>query len=228
MNRDTCLEPSGRTRRGWVFNRILSSIFAGEFRGGDRLVEQELATTIGVSRTPIREAFSELAAIGLITLKPNQGAIVRPLGPQQIREMYQIRWLLECEAARLAAGRADLPTFRLVRETTQQWLDLPRSAAWTAEAIALDQQFHELVAASCGSPRLAEEIGRYRGLVQAIRTAVGNISQAQEIAIVEHTQIIDAIIARDGDRAAAAMREHIERGTEAAVQALFDVPRPRV
>src|SRR5947208_11593481 len=69
------------TRRGWVVKAILSSIFTGEFRGGDRLVEEELAVTIGVSRTPVREALGELAGIGVIELRPNHGAIVCPFGP---------------------------------------------------------------------------------------------------------------------------------------------------
>ena len=76
------------TRRGWVFNQILNSIFTAEFRGGDRLVEQEIAATIGVSRTPVREAFSELAAIGLI-----DGA-ARVLGEQRALILYG-PWLVE-------------------------------------------------------------------------------------------------------------------------------------
>src|SRR3954469_4359800 len=68
------------TLRGQLVNQILAGIFRGELRGDDRLIEEELAVKFGVSRTPIREAFGELAAIGVIQLKPNHGAIVRPFG----------------------------------------------------------------------------------------------------------------------------------------------------
>src|SRR4051812_21695281 len=107
MSQLTAKRSAGRTRRGWVVYQLLKSIFSGEFVGGDRLVEEEVAATIGVSRTPVREAFSELVGIGLITMTPNHGAIVRPFGPNQLREMYQIRWLFEPEAARLAADKID-------------------------------------------------------------------------------------------------------------------------
>src|SRR3954463_3398605 len=106
----------GHTRRAWVVDQILRSIFNGEFRGGDRLVEEENAATMGGSRTPIREAFAELSGIGLITIKPNHGAVVRPLGPTQIREIYQIRCLLEGEATFMATDRIDREALREIRE----------------------------------------------------------------------------------------------------------------
>src|SRR5688500_6772105 len=122
MSVTQCSSTPRRSRRGWVVGQILRSILTGEFRGGDRLVEEAIAATVGVSRTPIREAFSELAAIGLITLKPNHGAVARSFGPAQIQETYHIRWLLESEAARLAAGRIDHATLRSTRDRTQRCL----------------------------------------------------------------------------------------------------------
>src|SRR5688572_28158158 len=113
---DTALRSGySMTRRGRVVSHILHSIFTGKFKGGDRLVEEELASIIGVSRTPVRESFCELATIGVIELKPNAGALVRPFGPTQIREMYHIRRLLESEAARLAADRIDHPALHDIR-----------------------------------------------------------------------------------------------------------------
>ena len=221
MNNPPVKKHSGRTRRGWVVHQILRSIFSGEFRGGDRLVEEEVAATIGVSRTPVREAFSELAGIGLIVIKPNHGAVVRPFGPTQIREMYQIRCLLEGEATRLAAERIEPAALRDMRSRMQQFLTQPRSATWSAEMVEADQEFHQLIGQNCGSTRLAEEIERYQDIVQTIRQVVGNTSQAQDIAIVEHTQILDALLAHDATGAADAMVRHIRRGTDAAVSALF-------
>jgi DNA-binding GntR family transcriptional regulator len=185
------------------------------------LVEQELGVTLGVSRTPIREALGELAAVGLVTIKPNQGAFVRPFGPVQIREIYHIRWLLESEAARRAAGYVREAELRQVQLETQQHLNLPRSSGWIATALSLDERFHELIARNCGSVRLAEEIGRYRTLIQSIRAAVGNRARAQEVAIVEHLKVIDHLLSHDSASAGRAMAEHIQRGTQAAVDALF-------
>src|SRR4051794_22500997 len=108
------------TLRGELVSKILHAIFRGDVHGGDRLVEEELAAKLGVSRTPVREALGELAAIGVIRLKPNRGAIVRPFGPEQILEFYHVRRLLEVEATRLAAERVDGDALRRVREQTQE------------------------------------------------------------------------------------------------------------
>src|SRR6478609_5294039 len=90
------------TLRSQLVSKVLHQIFSGELRGGDRLVEEDLAKNFGVSRTPIREALGELAAIGVISLRPNHGAIVCPFGPAQLCELYHVRRILEVEATRMA------------------------------------------------------------------------------------------------------------------------------
>ena len=209
------------TRRIRVAKQILQLIFTGEYKGGDRLIEEEVAQRIGVSRTPVREAFGELAGIGVIALKPNHGAMVRDFGPQQIREIYHVRKVLESEATRMAEPRVDAAALQEIRERTQQFLNAAtRGPDWSGEAMALDQQFHELLAASSGSERLAAEIGRYRTLIQSIREAVGNTSNAQDFALIEHTLIIDLLLDHQGQRAAEVMSQHIDRGAEVAAAAL--------
>ncbi len=219
---------ASKTRRGWVVKSILRSIFTGEFRGGDRLVEEELAVGIGVSRTPIREALGELAGIRMIDVKPNHGAVVLPFGPRQIRELYHVRRVLESEAARLAAPRVDADALEQLRLEHEDLLHAdPRPVDWSARILVLDQRLHELIARSSGMPRLSEEIDRYRALIESIREAVGNIAHAQDVALVEHLRIIDRLAARDAEGAAEAMERHIARGTEAAVTALFSTSRER-
>src|SRR4051812_37603579 len=209
------------TRRIWVAKKILQLIFTGEFKGGDRLIEEEVAERIGVSRTPVREALGELAGIGVITLKPNHGALVREFGAKQIQEIYHIRKILEAEATKLAEAQIDKPRLQEIRDKTQQFLNAStRGPDWSGEAMALDQEFHELLATSSGNERLAAEIGRYRTLVQSIREAVGNTSNAQDFALIEHTLIIDLLLDHQGQRAAEVMSQHIERGAEVAAAAL--------
>ncbi|MEO6435645.1 MAG: GntR family transcriptional regulator [Tepidisphaeraceae bacterium] len=204
---------------------ILQSIFTGKFKSGDRLVEEELALTTGVSRTPIREALGELAGVGVIDLRPNQGAIVRPFGPTQVREMYHLRRVLESEATRLATGRVDPAQLHEIRQRSQELLHADvRGSSWSQTAIELDQQFHELISAHCENVRLAEEIGRYRGLVHSLRLAIGNTDRAMDVALVEHTQIIDCLLCGVADAAGQAMARHLDRGMERAVHALFPTP----
>jgi len=214
------------TRRIWVAKKILQLIFTGEFKGGDRLIEEEVAERIGVSRTPVREALGELAGVGVISLKPNHGAIVRDFGASQIREIYHIRKLLESEATRMSESKVDRAKLQDIRDKTQQFLNAgSRGPDWSTEAMALDQQFHELLANSSGSERLAAEIGCYYTLVQSIREAVGNIQNAQDFALIEHTLIIDLLLDNQGQRAAEVMSQHIDRGAEVAAAAISN-PKP--
>jgi DNA-binding GntR family transcriptional regulator len=214
-------ESQRSARRDSVVKSILHSIFSREMVGGDRLVEEELAVRLGVSRTPVREALRELAAIGVIWLKPNHGAMVRPFGAKQLLEIYHMRRLLESEATRLATRAIDHDELRRIRAGMQGLSVMnERPKDWGGQALDLDGQLHNLIARSSGSERLAEEIHRYWTLAQAIAEAVQNLSQTQEYALREHTDIIDRLLERNAEGAHRAMARHIDQRAQAALQAL--------
>lgn len=214
-------EAKRTARKDRVVKSILRAIFAGELGGGDRLVEEEVAVRLGVSRTPIREALRELAAIGVIWLKPNHGAMVRPFGPTQLLEIYQMRRLMEAEATRLACKWIDHAALRDIRHGMQDLLhNKHRPPQWSEKALQLDQRLHHLISQSSGSGRLAEEIHRYWTLAHSIAEAVRNSAQTQDHALHEHTAIIDRLLERNADAASKAMSRHIELRAQAALQAL--------
>lgn len=214
----------GSTLRGRLVAQVLRSIFSGKVRGGDRLVEEELAERFGVSRTPVREALGELAAIGVIRLKPNHGAIVRPFGPEQLVEIYHVRRILEVEATRLSCEHIDPDAVQQVRRQTQELIaQADRSPAWAEAALALDQQLHDLISRSSGSERLAEEIGKYRNMVVAVGDAVGNKLHAHDRNLSEHAAMMDHLLAGRAAEAAAVMGRHIDRGAETAAEWLRQV-----
>jgi DNA-binding GntR family transcriptional regulator len=220
--------PPRSTLRSELVSKILESIFSGEIRGGGRLIEEEVAERLGVSRTPVREALGELAAVGVIQLRPNHGAIVRPFGPEQLKEIYHVRRVLEVEATRLAADHIEAEAVHDIRAETQRLLaQNDRSDAWTEAALGLDQRFHELISRSSGSERLAEEIGKYRNLVVAVGNAVGNKLHAHDQNMREHTAVMDHLLAREADAAAAAMGRHIDRGAATAAEWLREVYESR-
>src|SRR5258707_378026 len=95
-------------RRQAIVESLLAELFLGRLKAGQPLVTQALAARFGVSHTPIREALITLAGIGIIDLLPNRGACVRPVTARDIREICQVRRVLECEATRSACGRIDL------------------------------------------------------------------------------------------------------------------------
>ena len=219
---ESAAETKRSARRDRVVRSVLFAIFSGEVVGGDRLVEEELALRLGVSRTPIREALRELASLGVIWLKPNHGAMVRPFGPAQLREVYQMRRLLESEACRLACKSIHREALQAIRDDMQALLnDREHTASWSERALFVDQQLHALIARNSGSERLAEEIHRYWKLAYTIGEAVRNTSQTQDHALREHTAIIDALIARQPEKAAEAMAQHIDIRFDAALVALY-------
>src|SRR5438445_583929 len=91
-------------KRQVVTQRLLESVIEGRLEEGTRLRVEHLSDQLGVSVTPIRESLVELAGIGMVELRPNRGAMLRPFGPQQLREIYDLRRILESEATRYACG----------------------------------------------------------------------------------------------------------------------------
>ena len=129
-------------RRQTIVQSLLADVFQGRLRPGDHLVTQELAARFGVSHTPIREALIALAGIGIIDLLPNRGAVVRRVTPKEVREVCQVRRVLECEATRSACGRIDLAELHALAADLRQIDDgarrrrppasSKRPARWTA------------------------------------------------------------------------------------------------
>jgi DNA-binding GntR family transcriptional regulator len=211
--------PRGNIREV-VVQRILTAVIRGEFPIGHRMVIQNLAEQFGVSATPVREALVELASIGIVENLPNRGAVMREFGVTQIREIYQLRRILEVEAVQTACGKIEP---RLLAELSEQFTAIakePRDASWSQKAMALDIRLHSLIAEHCGSVRLQDELRRYNTLIQAIREVVDNESQAQEKALSDHAAIIKALQKNDCDKAASEMEQHI-RNTANLVEKLM-------
>lgn len=210
---------------------MLLSIFGGAWKAGDRLREENLAALFHVSRTPIREALQELAAVGLVELRPNCGALVASFGPREIEEIYEIRALLEAEATRLACASIPVEESQRLQDELTDLLSAPsRSLGWSQRAWDADRELHGLIAAHCPNRRLAREIARYGTFVQIVRETVGNRDRAQDAAIKEHRAIVSALLRRNPSKAAEAMRLHIHQAGQTAVEAirpLFAPPKSR-
>ncbi len=217
-------------KRQAVAERLLESVFKGEFAPQARLRVEHLAEELGVSVTPVREALVELAGIGIVELQPNRGAVLRPFGPPQLREICNLRRILESEAARCACGRIAPHELRTLATELRRLVAAPRSAQWSAETRLYDTQVHELITDHCGSERLAHEIGRYKVLFRALRDvrhqrrqSRADFQQMEENS--EHLAIVEAILADQRDEAAAAMARHILSAAEALERDLFSPTR---
>jgi len=222
-------EPVARGNlRQQVTWRLMTGIFQGRFRSGQRLIVQDLARAYQASPTPVREALVELASLGLVALLPNRGAVVQPFGPQEIREISEIRRLLEVDAARRAAGAVPPDELANLRQELLELGALPRDQAWDQRARDADTWLHGLIAESCGSRRLAAEIGRYLILFRSLRDvshqrdAWTNFSRSNDVP--EHLAIVTALIAADAEEAARAMDRHIRSAATQLEEIIFSGP----
>ncbi len=227
-------------RRKVIVEQLLSEIFQGRLRAGERLVIASLANRFGVSQSPIREALVSLEGIGIVDIEPNCGAIVRRVTATDVKEVCQVRRALECTAVRLACGRTDLTELQELaiafRAAAEVDLSSPgrtgrstngqsrRRAASIRKAIdsarRLDSQLHDLVADSCGNRFLKQELSRLKLLFRSFRdVAWDQRSSATDLARFaeearEHLAIVEALLKGDRKAASRAMSSHIRSGVK--------------
>jgi DNA-binding GntR family transcriptional regulator len=206
-------------RRQLLVQSLLMEIFQGSIQAGDHLVTQELATRFGVSHTPIREALITLAGIGFVEIVPNRGAIVRQVTPKEVKEVCQVRRVLECEATRLASGKIDRPTLEALSvELRKVSLAQDPGPEWVVKAQQLDSQLHDSIAASCDNAFLKHELNRLKILFRTFRGLSWEYDQANNdfarlaIEAKEHLAIVDALLIDDRVEAVRAMSRHIRSG----------------
>jgi DNA-binding GntR family transcriptional regulator len=208
-------------RRQAIVQSLLTDVFQGKLRAGQRLVTQELAERFGVSHTPIREALIALAGIGIIDLLPNRGALVRAVQARDVHEVCQVRRVLECEATRRACGRIGLADLHALADDIKQLMAVRRpTAAFIEQARALDSRLHDLIADSCANVFLAKELSRLKVLFRAFRDVAwehdGARNDFHRLAeeAHEHLAIVEALLAGDARAAARAMALHIHSGSK--------------
>ena len=162
-----------------------------------------------------------METIGMVEFPHNRGAVVKPWGRRQVREVYHLRRILETEAARCACGRINLETLETLKSQSTELLHRDKEEDWTEEAMDVDRQMHNLIVESCDNDRLTDEVHRYDVLIQAIREVVGNQQETQTQAILEHLAVIDALLANDPEVASAQMARHIKNTAETIENIMF-------
>lgn len=191
-----------------VHQRMVAALVSGQFRGGEELSEAALAAQFQVSRTPVREALRRLEAEGLVVNLVNRQATVIEPSRTDVVETYEVRQILEASAARRAADRMSSEQIAELRSLARAALPTA-SGEWGNDERKFDEELHRSVAECCGNEKLRKEIVRYSNLVQFVRSRVGRKPQRLAHGHAEHLRIVDALEARDADRAGAEMSAHI-------------------
>jgi len=211
--------PLRRSLGQHIFSHLKEAILRGDISPGNRLVENRLAKVLGISRTPVREAFHKLEREGLIRLTPQGGYTVTGLTKEDIEDIFGIRSLLESYAARLAATNHKKDDLRLLEEKNgeaEECLDqnqlenLPK----------INTEFHTILYALSGRPKLIEMINNLQAQTYRFRKIILIEKEHAEISIKTHRRLVKALKKRDADRAEALIRKHILRGQGIVLRAL--------
>lgn len=189
---------------------LKKALFSGEYKSGDELSLTEVAERLGVSRTPVREAFQTLEAEGLIELRMNKGAIVKPLDEKYITDHYDMRILLESEAARRAAKRGMPEVDSLLKKLES--LQGRMESVSNEEYEELNFAVHSAIWAAADNERLSKFLeSLWNG--PSIGCKAPRLEHYQK-STAEHIEILNAIKAGDARKAQKAMAAHIERSLD--------------
>ena len=193
-------------------DRLRQLILNGELPAGTRLQEKAFADRLGVSRTPVREAIARLVSEGLVT-RPQGGApVVNQISISEVIEIIHVRRLLECEAARQAAlVHAPVEPLLSLKSRIEAILEGARPSP--SDHASLDEEFHITIARMAGSKLLTDLIQSLKQRTRIFDKAF--IPDRFKPGLEEHLEILDALLARDPDRAENAMRVHIDHAREA-------------
>jgi len=192
-----------------VYTRLVEAIHSGTLASGAPLHVADLAAQFSVSPSPVRDAISRLAAEGLVTNNPNRRTTVVNFTRQDVLDTFQLREILECAAARLAAANVPPAQLAEIRKVAEQCDALAGNPAQKKAKLDLDNQFHLLVAGASGNALLRLEIGRCNRRVRAIQWLKLDPPTMKQ-AHPEHLKIIAALEKHDPDAAEAAMKAHLE------------------
>jgi DNA-binding GntR family transcriptional regulator len=208
-----------------VFERLRRLILEGEYGPRERLIEEQLAERLGVSRTPIRQALTMLEAEGLVEIVPNKGAMVCSFSVEEVWDTYDLRAVLEGHAARRAAGRINEREMFRLRELAEEMEDLTRRRFEDREEeirllVALNNEFHGTIVTASKNKRLERMIRRTIELPLVFKAFFWYTPQERLVSNHYHRQILGALEAGDGERAEIVMREHVYEGRDFVIQAL--------
>jgi len=203
-------DTAGLRRR--VFAVIEEAILNGKYSPGESLTESRLAAELGVSRTPIREALTQLGHEGLVQLVPNKGALVMGISQKDIQDIYAIRMMIEGLAARWAVENIDEAELRELQEA----IDLEEfytSKADIGRLMSLDSNFHQILYRASKSRPLQYMLHTFHHYIQRARSQSIAAPGRAEQALAEHKAILQAIRERDGDKAELITAEHIRNAS---------------
>jgi len=197
-----------------VAERLREQIFSHKLPPGSWLDEQSLALAFGISRTPMREAIKVLAAEGLVTTKMNKGAYVTEVDKHDLEQIFSVLSLLEGQAAKETAIKASEEQLTRLDDLHHR-LEKAAADRNLEQFFEINVKFHEMIQEIAGNQWMNGVINDLRKVLKLQRRDSLSRSGRLLSSLVEHREILQAILKRDPSAAEAAMRQHLARGLEA-------------
>jgi DNA-binding GntR family transcriptional regulator len=184
------------------------AIVEGRFLPGTRLDPEALEAEFDCSRTPIREAFQQLEASGLVRVMPKRGTFVTQWSPEELAERFEVMAEIEASCGRLAARRiseAELVAFRQVHDDCRRLAEAGEVEAYYAR----NSEFHHCIYRATHNVFLMQEAARLHAMLQPYRRMQLQVRNRMGRSFTEHDAIVEAIAVGDGEAAAQALRDHV-------------------
>lgn len=197
-----------RPIREIVFERLRKAIIDGGLKQGDRLIETVVAENMGVSRTPVREAFRQLEIEGLAENLPRKGTVVKGISKKDVMEIYEIREMLEGLEVRLACSKI---SEKQIDELQDKIVKMEKCIdnKNTSEYWKLHGEFNDIILRASGNQRLIDQMKQIYEYLAKLRSSTLVMDNRRYQALDEHKAIIEAFRKKDEMLAEKVGREHV-------------------
>jgi DNA-binding GntR family transcriptional regulator len=202
-----------KSLREEVYDSLKKSILHGKLKGGQRLIEETLANQIGISRTPVREAFHKLERDDLVTRLPKGGFAVREFTKEDVEEIFGIRSALESYASYLATIHISPEKISQLEKKVKESKNALDKGD-DEKVVQLNTEFHDLLYKSCKSKKLFEMINNFRDYFFRYRPFLLRTEKGVDYSIEDHRRMLEAMKKKNPRLVERLVRNHLERGKE--------------
>lgn len=203
-----------------AYEMIRTDIVTCVLAPGEQVAQPQLVDRYQLGNTPIREALQRLAREGFVEPLPRFGYVVTPVTLADVREMFELRAILEAAAVRLASGRSSDEQLMRVAETAEFTYVYHNRASYS-EFLSRNEEFHRSVAVAAGNQRLVDAVSKVLGELTRVFHLGLDLRDSAEEMREEHVLLAQALRSREADRAAEVLSAQIARSLQRVTEALM-------
>ncbi len=208
------------TLREQIVDFIKDSIVSGRLKPGERVPESEIAENLGISRTPIREAFRQLESEGFITVTPRKGAVVSPITDRDVKEFYEIKSLLEGYAARTACDKMTDKDIKRLEALNASMVKCEAKEDFKG-FFRYDNDFHATFLRACGNDKLLTLVHALVQQFERFRMTALSLPGRMEVSLRQHSDIIDAFKQMNATKVETLVMANAEKGRDLLVEEIL-------